>query len=516
MQIKVPVKTLMISAVTVIVLFLPWILNQYFGMFSEGPLMPVSETNIIIQSNDISPNDTNPSSYIKKLIRLFNSIDYGEPSFLLTVFPIGAFLAGVAGLYFGKWPKNWINSPHITQRKYVFFLIYFITIAAFFTGVSIEVVGNIGLKKQRYYMYLLPAIALLSGIGFSKIYDEVLSKPKYSIVYLIFIIFTFSLLARATVTIYANSKRPLIKMHSSPLHDDLVTLAKDINNTFGFGSKKIMYRTSYILTDGADWYSKIQPIQYLLDHLNLQDKKNTYSGCIFVVGRPADLTIQLPFGENVVRDAIAKLPLMRNQGTLIGNSNHDPRFSKAIIIDTLLIRPKYALIGASLPFTDCPKSFMNPYIHYEEEIETEKKLGSHQKNTILNSENNKFFIRQIDAHSNLSINLMIKLQKINSFSVGVEIHSKQLRNSGSYLDGYYAARSIHNPTLIFTNTTTGQIYKKVIFPQKLGHGPYTTPWHATFKHIPSGVYNIEFSSFNNSKTDKTEQKFLLTDNYSVN
>ena len=76
MQIKVPVKTLMISAVTVIVLFLPWILNQYFGMFSEGPLMPVSETNIIIQSNDISPNDTNPSSYIKKLIRLFNSIDY--------------------------------------------------------------------------------------------------------------------------------------------------------------------------------------------------------------------------------------------------------------------------------------------------------------------------------------------------------------------------------------------------------------------------------------------------------
>ena len=514
--ISVSKKTILYSFMIVLILYLPWIVNYLFGVPEEGPSMPPVVPSLFKSNEPITGLGFELSYALKNLVLRLNAIDFGEPKFLTTVFPIGAFVSGVAALIFGKWPKTSLSHQAISARQYTYFLIYFITMGALLTGITVDLVGEIGLKKPRYYMYLLPAIALLSGISFATIFDAILTKPRNLLPYLIFGILTISFLARSSTTIYSNYKRPLIKLHSSPLYNDIETVIKDIHQTFGLGSESIKIRTSYLITDGDDWYSKIQPLNYVLQFLDLKDKSSPYKGCVFVLARPKDLTVDAQFDEKIIKKAITKLPLMKGQKNLYAELAENWHLWGKIQIDTLRIRPKYALVGAKLTFSGCPKSFMNPYIPSPKEIMVQKKLAGKNDAVITDIDKNEFYIRYNSGKIENDINLMVKLFQNNPSTISVEVQSKQLRNSGSYLGGYYRPRSIFASSLIFKSLETNKRNELVVFPSHLGRGPYTTPWRIENYNLEPGRYSIWLLFSNSALHLKKKQKILLTNSYRIN
>ena len=56
---------------------------------------------------------------LKNLVLRLNAIDFGEPKFLTTVFPIGAFVSGVAALILGNGQDKFIAPSDFSKALHL-------------------------------------------------------------------------------------------------------------------------------------------------------------------------------------------------------------------------------------------------------------------------------------------------------------------------------------------------------------------------------------------------------------
>ena len=116
------------------------------------------------------------------------------------------------------------------------------------------------------------------------------------------------------------------------------------------------------------------------------------------------------------------------------------------------------------------------------------------------------------------INIMIKIDQKKRDLV-TNIVSKRLRNSDTFLNGYWDSVIFLNTKIIFTEKSSQKKYIFKILDGKLGHENFKTPWRNIINKPPKGYYKVNFyietlnEKFSNIKIENLN--FLIDDNFEI-
>ena len=168
---------------------------------------------------------------------------------------------------------------------------------------------------------------------------------------------------------------------------------------------------------------------------------------------------------------------------------------------------------------NCLKNTLNDYIITDKEKKILKFL--------LNKENNKFYSHKTKDLNNYYIkiknegmmypmDLAFEFKKENN-QLKIITNSKRLRNSDTYLNGYWDSTNLLNPKIIFKNTISDIYYEIPLVIGSLGEGFMKTPWTVSTSSLANGNYKIWFEAeklseeFN--KVNMENISFLIDDNF---
>ena len=499
---RIPVSrsTLLGILGVVILLYAPWIVHKIFGVFESNSMVPQVSLQVLP-----SIGDEDISGVIRKfLLVVLNNVSLGEPSIFRTAFPVGAFLLGISGLAFAPWNMKGAGPGSRTVRRYMIFLIFIITAVALLAHLTTQALG-VGFSKARYFGFLTPAIALLSGIGFGALCRLAAVQDRSYFVKTILLGVVGILVLRGAFLTYSEFRRSDLRLAVGSNYSDFLSVAKDINRTFGFDSDAIKRRAAFLIKDNGVWTARVTPINYILDYLDLRTMGRRYDGCVFVVARrPFSGPAEISRGD--AKQGVKSLPYHKNSGMLDVDRSR-------VAIDVVERRDKYFLIGARLPLGGCPKSYMNPYIPTVEDRYLESRMGRRNGPAQLLEEkqgSSRFMLRHGAAGERFPLYLMIDLRRVGSRTVQATVFSNQLRNSEAQLGGYWKQSEIERPTLIFKRIGQEEEFRYVLFPGVLGKGVYVTPWPARAFELPAGQYRL-------SLTFKLvhQARYLLADRFVV-
>ena len=468
----------------VLILYSPWILNRTLGWFPTPDTLPTLDAVYISKAGLSFDLDFNIVQIVKKItLAVYRTILVGEPNVFPTALPITALILGIGALPFIKADATRQSDvATLNQWKVVVFLIFYMAMAAIIFNALIVSVGSVGFNKPRYFIFLTPAAALATGLGFSIFCQQALFKSAPAVTRLVMIFILAVVAIRALITVNFNLARADLPLGETPDFDDLVEISQLIHSKTGYGSASIARRTSYLLFHQGKWRGRISPMNYLLKYLNLQDANDAYGGCLFVVARHDMEANGLIFLENA-RTAVEEL-IQKNSAV------QTDRAGGSASVETLAEHKNFYLFGVKAPLSGCPKSFMNPYIPTSPEIYLEKKFDGIASNVLSEDEKGRYLIRHAADNPKFPIFLLLDIEKQSSRSIVVTIHSRQLRMAEALLDGYFSTRTIHRPTLIFTNSETKASYRSVLFDGRLGEGVFSAPWSTRIERPPAGTYEL--------------------------
>ena len=114
------------------------------------------------------------------------------------------------------------------------------------------------------------------------------------------------------------------------------------------------------------------------------------------------------------------------------------------------------------------------------------------------------------------MDLAFEFKKENN-QLKIITNSKRLRNSDTYLNGYWDSTNLLNPKIIFKNTISDIYYEIPLVIGSLGEGFMKTPWTVSTSALTNGNYKIWFEaeklseSFN--KINMENISFLIDDDF---
>ena len=85
--------------------------------------------------------------------------------------------------------------------------------------------------------------------------------------------------------------------------------------------------------------------------------------------------------------------------------------------------------------------------------------------------------------------------------INIILHSKGLRNSDTFLNGFWDETHLLNPKLIFRDYSNNKTIKLDLVDGKLGEYNMKTPWSISINNFHNGEYSVFF------EFDKIQQKY---------
>ncbi len=210
----------------------------------------------------------------------------------------------------------------------------------------------------------------------------------------------------------------------------------------------------------------------------------------------------------------------KNQEIFLKNlSNRKDLFGSIINIQKKLVFNEFLILEYKPIYGDCVKNILNDYILTKNEKETLKFLRNKNNNQVyyIKSQNlNKYFLNIKDYGMLYPVDLMIKIKQKQK-KLNINLYSKRLRNSDTFLNGYWDSAMILNPKIIFEKNDSTEIYIIPLLDGFLGEGFKKTPWSISTPLPKEGIYTISFvadklkEKFNKKTIEKIN--FLVDDNF---
>ena len=101
---------------------------------------------------------------------------------------------------------------------------------------------------------------------------------------------------------------------------------------------------------------------------------------------------------------------------------------------------------------------------------------------------------------NYPLNILFEIIKIEN-EINIILHSKSLRNSDTFLNGFWDETHLLNPKLIFRDYSNNKTIKLDLVDGKLGEYNMKTPWSISINNFHNGEYSVFF------EFDKIQQKY---------
>jgi hypothetical protein len=103
----------------------------------------------------------------------------------------------------------------------------------------------------------------------------------------------------------------------------------------------------------------------------------------------------------------------------------------------------------------------------------------------------KILVHHPVTNTPFPINLNIEIEQTGT-SIRAKIHSKQLRNRGSSVGGYFGTVYVRRPKLMFHSTSGGKDYELLISNHNLG--TFATPWTSAPINLSDRTYTLVFET----------------------
>ena len=187
-----------------------------------------------------------------------------------------------------------------------------------------------------------------------------------------------------------------------------------------------------------------------------------------------------------------------------------------------LILADFYYPGAYKPFIgDCLKGILNDYILTTDEKKSLKYLLNKKSNFSFKevvSDKTNYFLKIEEPNMIFPINIMIEIDQKNSDLI-TNIVSKRLRNSDTFLNGYWDSTIFFNSKIVFTEKFSQKKYIFKVLDGKLGNENFKTPWRIIINKPPKGYYKVNFyietlsERFSNIKIKNLD--FLIDNNFKI-
>lgn len=402
--------------------------------------------------------------------------------------------------------KNFYLNVELKNDKIFFNTIFFIFLSIVFIsslaysltfGTFSIVSGDI----SRYSLSLLPISSLIQGYCLAVVFLWFQSNKFFLskiIRILIILLLTFK------VFIFYNYHIKSSKIFFEYNYNARVLMIDTIEKEFNLTKEDFYTKVAFLLI--ADDQPKLLTKPSFQNYINYKiDNKDKikFNNCVLGVIN----NFENDYNKSNLEKVLKKL---QNNLNLFG--------SKINIIKKIESKD-FFLLEYKVTHGDCPKGILNDYIITKKEKDTLKFL--------LNKNNNLFYKVKVEDYSKYYLkiyqkkmlypaDILIELAKKKD-GLDILLVSKRLRNSDTYLNGYWDSTNFHNSKLVFMNNSTGEVFDIYLSKGALGKGFLKTPWKITTSDLVKGNYTVSLQiekleeKFSKVKLD--DLKFLVDDNY---
>jgi len=396
--------------------------------------------------------------------------------------------------------SNFLHWDFFNILFVIFFLI--IIISSAMHSLTYNIISIIIGTGSRYNLAILPIYSIISGFSLSIIYSWATNKDNFLKNLIIFLI-----------TILITSKAIIFFYNQSTLSN------KDLTNNYNFKISLIKVLGDKFNLTQNDFYTKVG-VGFFNDNMNVENLKK--QGFQFYINNNFSKKDSY-YSKNclllIIDNYENSYHKFKKNKILNDLTNNIKLFGSKINILQYFEFKDFLIIEYKSLYGDCLKNTLNDYIITDKEKKILKFL--------LNKENNKFYSHKTEDLSNYYIkiknegmmypmDLAFEFKKENN-KLKIITNSKRLRNSDTYLNGYWDSTNLLNPKIIFKNTISDIYYEIPLVIGSLGEGFMKTPWTVSTSSLTNGNYKIWFEaeklseSFN--KINMENISFLIDDNF---
>ena len=537
-------ESISIFFMSIIVSYLPLIIDLIFNIFknNENDYQIIKDN--YIQSFKLIKIDTLKEVIFFKVTKLYHSLSFSELSV--------AFLVLVLIVLFLFFFRNKIKQ--LLKKKIELFIFFFL-ISLFF--ITLLIGKNLGTEKFNFFLifFILSSFCYFLIINNTNLFLEKSFVVKVinlkTLIFLSIIIFSslgyvFSY-GVINVIIGDSSRYSLV---ITPLYALLFGYYIAIILIWSKQNKKLKYLVQTIIiiflsikfisfynnvvTNSKNYYeynylNKVNMIKTLKNEFNLS-KKNFLNNVSFYIYKSHKIeNMQKPSFEyyvnNFVKDNNSKNEkcFLVISNTFLNDYKKEPFESVIKKLNSLEYLNKISedqkidfykfenfFIGSFIPrLGGCPKGLLNDYILSKKEKEKYNFLKNKNPNKSYQIKKNdifKYYLKLSDKNLDFPINFLFEIEIIEN-RIEVTLHSKNLRNSDTFLDGFWDETHLLNPSLIFVNNSNKNKIKYNLVNGKLGNDSLKTPWNIFINNLSKGEYSLFF------QFDEIRQKYNKKVNY---
>ena len=372
------------------------------------------------------------------------------------------------------------NSKLIGSLYFIFLLIIlFSTVGYFFAygGFNLVVGGS-----NRYSLSLIPIHSIILAFSVYVLMNFFKKKKSLEKIFksLLIVVITIKLI------IFINVIQKNKKLNFKYNYNNKIAVINVLKKDFNLSKNNFYKNVSFAFLDKGKFKALSKPsFQYYIDsnikHQSSFKSKNCYLA--------------------VLNDNLSNKNSFRDQ--INNNINDNTLFGYKIDILKVSYYNKFSIIEYKPFIGDCLKGILNDYILTEDEKKSLKFLLNKKSNIFFKEVDlgiTNYFLKIQETNMIFPINIMINFNKKNNYMVA-NIVSKRLRNSDTYLNGYWDSTIFSNSKLIFIKESSQKEYIYEILEGKLGYENFKTPWTFSINNLPKGQYKVYFY------IDKLSEKF---------
>ncbi len=461
---------------------------------------------LIFFKKKIFKNLINKKYYVQEILILFlaliliNSKNIETEQIIFFSTSISIFILSNYVLF-----NNKINLLEVNNNLKLIGSLYFIflLIILFSTVGYFLAYGNFNLVvggSNRYSLSLIPIHSIILAFAVLVLLNFAKKNKKFENIFKLFILLVISIKLIFFINIIDKNKKYNFKYNYNNKVGAISVLKKDYN----LNKKDFYKKVSFASLDRGKFEALSKPsFQYYIDN-NFEDKNSTeFKNCFLVVldDSPSN---KKKFRETVNNNI--------NSNTLLGY--------KVNILKVDFFN-KFSLIEYKPFIGDCLKGILNDYILTTDEKKSLKYLLNKKSNFSFKevvSDKTNYFLKIEEPNMIFPINIMIEIDQKNSDLI-TNIVSKRLRNSDTFLNGYWDSTIFFNSKIVFTEKFSQKKYIFKVLDGKLGNENFKTPWRIIINKPPKGYYKVNFyietlsERFSNIKIKNLD--FLIDNNFKI-
>jgi hypothetical protein len=339
--------------------------------------------------------------------------------------------------------------------------------------------------SSRYSLVILPLYALLIGYFLSIILSW--SKPKKKLNFLIQALIIILLLVK--LFIFYNTAINNSKNHLEYNYLNKKNIIEILNNEFELSKKDFLNNVSFYIYKNKKIKNLSKPsFEYFINNF-VEDYEYKSNKCYLVIINT--------FSNDYKNENFTKLLRELNSLDYLANTFKDDFNDHYKFENFFIVRSEPNLAGG------CPKGLLNDYIISKKEKETYNFLNKKESNKFYKTKLGntfKYYLKILEKNMNYPLNILFEIIKIEN-EINIILHSKSLRNSDTFLNGFWDETHLLNPKLIFKDYSNNKTIKLDLVDGKLGEYNMKTPWSISINDFHNGEYSVFF------EFDKIQQMY---------